>query len=147
MTAYLRHRLERAGVDLLRQVWIMDTHGDWLFQDLSAELATLFPAVQVEASSLPAALECDLAVIPYREGIHGLKWRRVSVSQVARARPRWVGLYEVGKRRLVIFHHDEIKLVLLRLSAERWIRAVRRVAAGSRRRLATLRSRNEACRD
>jgi hypothetical protein len=121
MTVYLAHRLRRAGVGAPRQVWVVESQRPWFFEDLSDELAVLFPGAEVRLSPTPDG-ECDLAVIPFMHDECDLAWRRRALRSAARSKPTFLGLYELGRRRLVVVPRRRLSRYLLRLTAEQWLR-------------------------
>jgi hypothetical protein len=121
MTVYLAHRLERASVHSLRLVWVVDTQRPWFVEDLTDELAVLYPEVEISLSP-PSGRECDLAVIPFINEEHDLAWRRRQLRVAARSNPAFLGLYELGKRRLVVVPRSRLSRFLFRLILEQWWR-------------------------
>jgi hypothetical protein len=121
MTVYLAHRLERAGVRSIRHVWVVDTQRPWFVDDLSDELTDLYPGVQIGLSPPPGG-GCDLAVIPFMNEERDLAWRRRQLRVAAHAKPAFLGLYELGKRRLVVVPRSRLSRFLFRLTLEQWLR-------------------------
>lgn len=129
MTAYLAHRLARAGVRSLARVWIVDPERAWFVEDISDELAILFPGVEVSLSA-PSVREPDLAVIPFFNDECNPRARRRLLRKAARFEPAFIGLYELGKRRLVVIPRGALRSYLLRITAEAWLRYAARVPQG-----------------
>jgi hypothetical protein len=121
MSVYLAHRLQRAGVHSLRRVWVVDSQRPWFVEDLSDELAILFPNVEISLSP-PSGDECDLAVIPFMRDECDLVWRRRALRSAARSKPDLLGLYELSKRRLELVPRRRLSQFLVRLRAEQWLR-------------------------
>jgi hypothetical protein len=138
MTAYLAYRLERAAVGPLHRVWLLDTDRGWLAADLGAELTRLSPDVDLSVSPLPAEVGCDLAVIPFDRTTRDPGWRRKVVRAVARSRPRFIGLYEISKRRLVVVDGGSITGWLFRLLLESLILRWQALVAHVRNRASSL---------
>ncbi len=144
MTAYFRHRLARAGVRELKRVWVFEARVEWLVQDVSDELAKLFPGVVVWTSLRPGDAQPDLAVIPYYRHVQDLGRRKKTIRRAARGGPRWIGMYEIAERHLVVIDRRQVTGYLIRLTVEQWIRAAWRAARGARRRLRSFAGLEEA---
>lgn len=133
MTAYLSYRLARASVRSLQCVWIVDPTRAWFVDDVSDELATLYPGVAVEPFP-PSGRRPDLALIPFMQEECSPRARRRLLRQAARSRPTYLGLYELGKRRLVVVPRRRLPSLLLRLAAEEWLRLAARAPGAVLRR-------------
>lgn len=133
MTAYLSYRLERAGMRSLQHVWIVDPTRVWFVDDIAAELAALYPGVEV-ARSTPSGRPPDLALIPFMQEECSRRAMRQILRTATRSRPTFLGLYEIGKRHLVVIPRNRLPSLLLRLMAEEWLRLAARVPTGLMRR-------------
>ena len=90
-----------------------------MFQDISAEFNKILPGANVWSSDNPMNPTCDLAVIPFMLHTDTSKFKYSALRYLRRFKPRYIGFYELEKRRLVIVRRKFLPLFYLRKGLER----------------------------
>jgi hypothetical protein len=141
MSAYLEHRLRRAGIEAPRSVCIAAARDSWVFTDIADDLEWTYPGVRVFDPS-EAAESCSLAIVPFFQEARPKPQGRHDLAGVLRLAPEHVGFFEMRKRRLVIVHRSAVSKHLRRTRFERALELAlalpERIVRGGQRRLSTL---------
>jgi hypothetical protein len=141
MSAYLEHRLQRAGIEAPKTVCIAASRDSWVFTDIADDLGWTYPGVRVFDPS-QATESCTLAIVPFFRDERPKTMKQRELAAVLRLAPDYVGFFEMSKRRLVIVPRSAVSRHLSRTTLERRLGAALalpgRIARGGRRRLATL---------
>jgi hypothetical protein len=141
MSAYLEHRLRRAGIETPKTVCIAADRNSWVFKDIADDLRWTYPGIRVVVPSEATGI-CTLAIVPFFGDDHPRSRRHSALAASLNSAPAHVGFFEMRKRRLVIIPRKAVSSYLVRTALERWLDLAMalpgRVFRGGRRRLATL---------
>jgi len=141
MSAYLEHRLRRAGIEAPKTVCIAASRDSWVFKDIAGDLEWTYPGAQV-CEPAEASRSCTLAIVPFFLDEHPKTRRQRELAEVLRLAPMHVGFFEMRKRRLVIVPRKGVSRYLTRTRLERILGVAmdlpERIVRGGRRRLTAL---------
>lgn len=141
MSAYLEHRLRRAGIEAPTTVCIVASSDSWVFRDIADDLRWTFPAVRVFDPS-EGVESCSLAIVPFFQGAGPRSKRQPELAAALWHCPQYVGFFEMRKRRLDIVPRRALSARLMRTRLERTLAEVLalpgRFIRGGRRRLSAL---------
>lgn len=119
MSIYLKYRLEKSRIPLgdITDISIYAAKEEWIFRDLYAELANLFPTANITSFSDrlgqagdAGAARCDLALIPFMSKTDTFKYKYSAARNVLKLKPHYIGFYEFGQRHLLVVKGKSLPL-------------------------------------
>ena len=129
MTIYLKYRLEKNNISPgeVGELCIYCTKGNWVFRDIYAELAEIFPATRVSSFEDQANRRCDMVIIPYLGSSVTPAYKFSALRAVLKLKPRYIGFYEFSKRHLLIIQRKSLPLFFTRKMIEYVLRFILRI--------------------